>query len=188
MIVSGLPDAVPPLVDLLYAWYTSTSQPHAAPLFLSRAILPYLVLGNLRDASRSYTLFLSKLLSENSASAPQSISSNSDDLKILPSLPGINFLGLLCLAVKRADAGSFRQLRSHYATCIEEAGCWSDPLEELGESCFGIPIPRRGNPLMDIMSNLMGGGGARAALGGGGGSNRGTQNRISYAQTPMDVD
>lgn len=92
----------------------------------------------------------------------QEVSTSSSDLKVYPSLPLLNFLGLLLLAVERGEAGLYRQLRSHYAANLSDVN-WGEALDKIGEMYFGINIPRQGNPMMDMLGNMFMGGG----LGGG---------------------
>lgn len=92
----------------------------------------------------------------------QEVSTNSSDLRVYPSLPLLNFLGLLLLAVERGEAALFRQLKSHYASHLKGAN-WDETLDQLGEMYFNIKVPRQGNPMMDMLGNMFMGGG----MGGG---------------------
>ena len=69
-------------------------------------------------------------------------------MRVYPSLPLLNFLGLLLLAVQKGTADLYKQLAKHYAPYVKEVGTWDDALAQLGEMYFGIRIPRPGNPLM----------------------------------------
>lgn len=80
-------------------------------------------------------------------------------MRVFPSLPLLNFLGLLLLAVQRGSADLFKQLAKHFAPHIKEVGMWDDALAQIGEAYFGIRIPRQGNPLFDMMGSMMGFGG-----------------------------
>lgn len=90
----------------------------------------------------------------------QDVSSNTLDMRIYPSIPLLNFLGLLLLAVQKGAADLFKQLKSKYATHIKEVGIWDEALTTVAEIYFGIQRPRQGNPLMDMMGSMFGGGGA----------------------------
>ena len=83
-------------------------------------------------------------------------------MRVYPSLPLLNFLGLLLLACGKGGSDLYKLLGKHYQVLIREAGGWEEPLAVVGEMYFGIRIPRQGNPLMDMMGGLMG-------FGGGGG-------------------
>ncbi|GAM86670.1 hypothetical protein ANO11243_046870 [Dothideomycetidae sp. 11243] len=166
-LVLGTNDSAAVLATLEYDWYAS-DEPSTAPLYAARAILPYLLVGNVRAANKAMLLFTSKLATTPGLSV-QEVGSATSDLRVYPGLPLLNFLGLLLLAVQRGSADLFRQLKSQYAAHIKEAGTWDDALAQIGEMYFGIKIPSQSNPLLDMMGSfLMGGGG-----GGGGGGQRG---------------
>ncbi|KKY13356.1 hypothetical protein UCDDS831_g09077 [Diplodia seriata] len=133
-LAHGTRDSAEYMVKLEYEWY-SEDDLHTAPLYAARAVLPYLVAGN-------------------------DVSGSSLDLRIYPSLPLLNFLGLLLLAVTRGNADLFRMLKSHYKAHLDLVAGWNDALDQIGEMYFGIRIPSQSNPLMDMMSSMfMGGGG-----------------------------
>lgn len=140
-----------------YEWYKE-SEPHTAPLFAARAILPYLMVGNVRGATTSYRAFTSALTTSNPGLSVQDVSSGDADVRIFPSLPLLNFLGLLLLAVQRGAPDAFKGLVSKYAAQINETDMWGEALETIAEMYFGIVKPRQSNPLMDMMSGFFGGG------------------------------
>lgn len=158
------------MIRLEYDWY-SEDDSHTAPLYLARAILPYLLTGNLRAANKSLLLFTTRLnQSSSSQLGVQEVSSKLSDLRVYPSLPLLNFLGLLLLAAQRGEAALFRQLKSHYANNLKDVPAWKDALEEIAQMYFGIKVPSQSNPLMDMMGSLLmgrggGGGGAKKAPG-----------------------
>jgi hypothetical protein len=154
----GTKDSPEVFVRLEYEWY-KLDDSHTAALYAARAVFPYLMAGNVRDASKSLRLFTSRLTSENKGMSVQDVSSNSLDMRIYPSLPLLNFLGLLLFAVQKGAADLFKQLRTKYSAHIKEIGIWDDALVAVGEMYFGIQRPRQGNPLMDMMGSMFGGGG-----------------------------
>jgi hypothetical protein len=160
-LILGSKDSPETLASLEYAWYEA-DESHTAPLYAARGVLPYLITGNLRAANKFFLLFSSKLSSKPSLSV-QEVSTSSSDLRVYPSLPLLNFLGLLLLSVQRGDPSLFRQLKSHYAGHLKDVE-FGDALDQIGEMYFGIKIPRQGNPMMDMIGNMFMGGG----LGGGG--------------------
>ena len=93
----------------------------------------------------------------------QEVSTTTSDVRVYPSLPLLNFLGLLLLAVQRGSADLFRTLARHYAPHIRDVGAWDEALAHIGEMYFGIKIPRQGNPLFDMMSGMLFGGGGGGA-------------------------
>jgi hypothetical protein len=162
-LILGTKDSAETLAGLEYEWY-SADEAYTAPVYAARAILPYLLTGNLRAANKFFLLFSSRL-SQKSNLSIQEVSTSSSDLRVYPSLPLLNFLGLLLLAVERGEAALFRQLKSHYAVHLKDMN-WGEALDQIGEMYFKIKMPRQGNPMMDMLGNMFMGG-----MGGGGGSN-----------------
>jgi len=153
----GTKDSPEVFAKLEYEWYTQDDS-HTAALYAARAVFPYLLTGNVRDATKSLRLFTSRLTEANKNLSVQDVSSNSADMRIYPSLPLLNFLGLLLLAVQKGSADLYRQLKSKYAALIKEVGIWDEALTSVGEMYFGIQRPRQGNPLFDMMGSMFGGG------------------------------
>jgi hypothetical protein len=157
----GTKDSPEIFARLEYEWYTQ-DEAHTAALYAARAVFPYLLIGNVRDATKSLRLFTSRLTEANKNLSVQDVSSSSSDTRIYPSLPLLNFLGLLLLAAQKGSADLFKTLKTKYAVHIKEVGIWDDALTSVGEMYFGIQRPRQGNPLMDMMGSMFGGGGAAA--------------------------
>lgn len=156
-LILGTKDSPEPLALLEYEWYLE-NESHTAALYAGRAVLPYLLVGNVRDASKSLRLFTSRLSESNKNLGVQDVASNSSDLRIYPSLPLLNFVGLLLLAVQKGSADVFRQLKSHYAPHLKDVAGWNDALDLVAEMYFGIQKPRQGNPLFDMMGSMFSGG------------------------------
>lgn len=155
-----------------YDWYKE-DESHTAPLYCARAVLPYLLVANVRAANASYRTFVSALAADNKGLAVQDVSSQGSDIRIFPSLPLLNFLGLLLLAVQKGTPDLFRQLKTKYAANINELGdTWDTALEMIAEMYFGIQRPRQSNPLFDMMGSLFGGGAP------GGGQSRPAARRV----------
>lgn len=152
----GTSDSAQVLSDMEYEWYSS-DEPSTAAAYAARAVFPYLLVGNTRAANKALLLFTSKLSTSHPGLGVQSISSPSSDIRIYPSLPLLNFLGLLLLAVQRGSSDLFKQLKTHYAAHLKEAQ-WDEPLAQIGEMYFGIKIPTQSNPMFDMMSSMLMGG------------------------------
>lgn len=163
-LLHGTRDSPSVLAAMEFAWYKQDS-PDTAPLYLARAVLPYLVLGNLRAANQCLLLFTSQL--------PPSLHSESvssgdgkEDARIYPALPLLNFLTLLLFAIQRGPATGarnvFAQLRAKYKAYLQDQvdGTWDEAVEQIGETYFGVKRPRQSNPLMDMMGSMFGGGSA----------------------------
>lgn len=160
-LILGTRDSPEVLFKMEYAWYKE-SDAHTAPLFAARAVLPYLLIGNVRAANTCYQLFTSALTSENPNLGVQDVSTSSSDIRVFPSLPLLNFLGLLLLAVQKGVPEVYKSLVGKYAGQINEVENWGEALEMIAEMYFGILKPRQSNPLMDMMSGMFGGGGQQA--------------------------
>lgn len=158
----GTKDSSEALARLEYDWYLQ-DEAYTAPLYAARAVFPYLLTRNLRSANKAFIIFTSKLSSSNSSLGVQDVSSAESDARIFPSLPLLNFLKLLLLAITRGTSDLFRSLNKRYASHIKEVGIWEDALAQIGEMYFGIKIPRQGNPLFDMMGSMLFGGGAGGA-------------------------
>lgn len=154
----GTKDSAEQLAKVEYEWYTQ-DESHTAALYAARAVMPYLLSSNLRSANKAYLIFSSRLSSSNISLSVQEVSSTSSDIRVYPSLPLLNFLGLLLLAVQRGSSDLYKQLTKHYLPYIKEVGIWDDALAQIGEMYFGVRIPRQGNPLFDMMGSMMGFGG-----------------------------
>ncbi|KXT14468.1 hypothetical protein AC579_4798 [Pseudocercospora musae] len=153
----GTSDSAAVFADTEYTWY-ETDEPSTASHYAARAVFPYLLVGNTRAANKALLLFTSRLSTSHPGLGVQSISSPSSDIRIYPSLPLLNFLGLLLLAIQRGSSDLFKTLKSHYATHLKEVSAWEEPMLQIGEMYFGIKIPSQSNPMMDMMSSLLMGG------------------------------
>ena len=150
----GTKDSAEQLAKVEYEWYAQ-DESHTAALYAARAVFPYLLTSNLRSANKAYLIFTSRLSSSNRSLSVQEVSSTSSDLRVYPSLPLLNFLGLLLLAVQRGSTDLYKQLAKHYAPYVKEVGNWDDALAQIGEMYFGIRIPRAGNPMLEMMVSLL---------------------------------
>lgn len=152
-------------------------------------MLPFLLTANLRSANKALLIFTSRLSAANPSLASQEVSSTSSDVRIYPSLPLLNFLSLLLVAVQRGSADLFRDLTRHYTPHIKEIGIWDDALATIGEMYFNIKIPRQGNPLLDMMGNMFFGGGGGGATGGNQrGVGRGQSKAVEAAPASAELD
>ncbi|PHH65003.1 hypothetical protein CDD81_3640 [Ophiocordyceps australis] len=158
-LLLGTKDSAEVLAKMEYAWYKE-NEAHTAPQFAARAVLPHLLTGNLRAANTCYRLFTSALSNDNAGLNVQDVASAHCDMRVFPSLPLLNFIGLLLLSIERPVPDMFKKLVAKYAVEIEEAERWTEALEMIAEMYFGIQKPRQSNPLMDMMSGFFGGGGA----------------------------
>ena len=182
----GTPESAETLAKLEYEWYAN-DEPHTAAIYASRAVFPYLMIGNLRNANKAFAVFTSRLSSSNPSLGSQDVSSASSDIRVFPALPLVNFISMLLLTIQRGSADLFRQLSAHYASHIQDIGIWDDALAQFGEQYFGIKIPREGNPLMDMMGSMLFGGGQESASGRRAPQSRGSR-KVEAPPTNMELD
>jgi hypothetical protein len=156
-LILGTSESAETLAKLEYEWYTN-DEPHTAAIYASRAVFPYLLVGNLRNANKAFLIFTSRLSSSNASLGVQEVSSASSDVRVFPSLPLLNFISMLLLTIQRGSADLFKQLTAHYASQSQEVGIWDDALSQIGEQYFAIEVPRQGNPLLDMMGSMLFGG------------------------------
>ncbi|KAI1328816.1 DUF410-domain-containing protein [Xylariaceae sp. FL0255] len=159
-LILGTKDSAEVLARMEYKWFKE-DDPHTAATYAGRAVLPYLISANVRAANTSYRIFTTALNEDNPGKlGVQDVSSNSADLRVYPSIPLLNFLGLLLLAIQRSSPELYRQLVTKYSSHLKDLDMWNEALEMIAEMYFGIQKPRQSNPLMDMMSGFFGGGGA----------------------------
>ncbi|KAH9901998.1 DUF410-domain-containing protein [Xylariomycetidae sp. FL2044] len=164
-LVLGTKDSAQVFARLEYEWFKE-DEAHTAALYASRVVFPYLLAANVRAANTSYRIFTTALNQDKQGQlGVQDVSSSTTDMRVYPSLPLLNFIGLLLLAIQRGSADLYRQLTSKYASHLKEVDMWHEPLGMIAEVYFGIMRPRQSNPLMDMMSGFFGGGGGSAAGG-----------------------
>lgn len=175
-LILGTKDSPELLTRLEYTWY-SEDEPSTAPLYCARVVLPYLLTGNLHSANKAFLLFTARLQTSNPGLVASEVSSQSSDLRIFPSLPLLNFLGLLLLACQRGDGSLFRMLKSQYKGYLADVKNWDEALSQIGEMYFAIKVPSQSNPLFDMMSNMMMGGG-------GGGAQKKQPRRVGASAPP----
>ncbi|KAK3325421.1 hypothetical protein B0H66DRAFT_548272 [Apodospora peruviana] len=187
-LVLGTKESPEVLTRMEYEWYKQDDS-HTAPVYAARAVLPYLLVANVRAANTAYRIFISALSSDNKGLSVQDVSSQGSDIRVFPSLPLLNFLGLLLLAVQKGSPDLFRQLRAKYAGHIAElgGGAWDGALEMIAEMYFGIQRPRQSNPLLDMMGSLFSGAGGGGG-GGGGGSRQPPVRRVEAQPTAEGLD
>lgn len=95
---------------------------------------------------------------------------------------------MLLLTIQRGSADLFRQLTGYYASDIQAVGIWDDALAQIGEQYFGITIPKQGNPLLEMMGNMLFGGGQESAGGRRVPQARGAPKKVEAPPTNMELD
>lgn len=119
-LLLGTKASPPVLAKLLYDYFLEDS-PHTAGMYISRAVLPYLCLQNLRDAQVSLKAFIELLLAGRKVPPHNMV----EGVEVFPSLPHINFLSLLLVACQRGAPEFFNGLKTQYAHALGEVP-WND--------------------------------------------------------------
>lgn len=152
-LILGVHTSLPLYVDFLYRWLENSSDDKG--LFLSRAVINYLYLKNVRFAEDAISRFLSKL---NSSGVKHEVMEQ-DGEKIYfydhPDQKLLNFLQFLVITLQKEAAGSkFLKLYGHYAPLLDKYEIKSH-VEYLGRVYFGLQI---GNSLggQNVLADLMG--------------------------------
>jgi len=117
----GSKSSPPALAKLLYEYFLEDS-PDSAGLYISRAVLPYLCLQNLRDAQICLATFIELLVSADNNVPPHS---TIEGVEIFPFLPHVNFLSLLIVACQRGAPEFFHGLKKQYSQYLEQVP-WND--------------------------------------------------------------
>jgi hypothetical protein len=186
-LVLGTTESAETLAKLEFEWYKSDDS-HTAAIYASRAVFPFVLTGNLRSANKAFLIFTSRLATSNPSLVSQEVSSASTDVRVYPSLPLLNFIGLLLIAIQRGSPDLFRDLTRHYAPHIQEVGIWDDALARIGEMYFNIKIPRQGNPLLDMMGNMFFGGGQGGGNPRPGASSRASSKKVEAPPSNVELD
>ncbi|KAL5615618.1 hypothetical protein BROUX41_005657 [Berkeleyomyces rouxiae] len=149
---------------LEYTWYKECGSPHDAAIYASRAVLPYLLVANIRGAHTALRVFTTALSADNPALAVEHAEAKGSSgeggfsVPIFPSLPLLNFLGLLLAVVQTGNGEMYKGLMANYESLIgDSADIWEESLHGIAEMYFKIQKPRQNNPLMDMMGSLFGG-------------------------------
>lgn len=172
-LLLGTKDSAVVLADMLYEWFTEADDVDRAPQFLSRAVLGYLSVMNIRDAHASATRFIHNLQSQFSeleftaTSVPSDSSADNIDSQVFiyKDIPLLNFLQLLTVTVQYKAPEMYKRLFNRYREEIQNTKAWDMILSQIAEIFFGIAPARGNNMLQDLLGSLMMPGGGNKALG-----------------------
>ncbi|CAG8614947.1 5815_t:CDS:2 [Paraglomus brasilianum] len=159
--LAGLPASSRSYGNMLAEW---ASQDHPSKLgtYISRAVLQYLCLRNIRDARTSFDTFIEAVAEKDSSiksgTAPYRPTLASDPVQIsLYTIPLLNFLQLLILTVQRDARDLFTKLRTKYSSSLAVEPSFDDLLNKIGEVFFDIKLqkPQQYNLLQDLMNSFL---------------------------------
>lgn len=150
-LILGTHESLPKYILFLFNWFKTNKQVDAG-LFLSRAIINYSYLKNLKFVQESLNKYLILLKTYNSNY--QEISHDAVSILFFEEYPLINFLQMLVLTLgKQNCSNKFLGLYNEYKTMLEEYGIVNS-IEYIGKLYFDLNIgkPKSGN----MMANLLG--------------------------------
>ncbi|KAI9434236.1 cytoplasmic protein [Lactarius indigo] len=165
LLAAGTRDSARLLAQVYFDWAkASNSLESHAGTFALRAVLPYLLNGNILAARTFLGAFISYVSSSGTALP---IGSTGDEITFTPD-PLLNFAQLAVRSVQRAAGAQNRTAREAWirlcGTYQSRSALLAQPeirvvLDELGTLYFDLQPPRtaNANPFGDIMSSLFGG-------------------------------
>lgn len=152
-LLLGTKESAPLLAGLLYEWYAEQEDEQSAALFLSRGVLGYLAIQNIRDAKTVLDVFLSELNQSGKLEA-NTVEQEGTTIYVYEKAPLLAFLQLLVITCQYKNADMFNRLKTRYRPQIEDVQAFQKPLVVIGQSIFGISPQRQGNILQDLMGSL----------------------------------
>lgn len=154
--ILGTHDSLSPYVDFLYEWFEKTNNTVDPGVFLSRAVINYSYLKNIKFVQESIDKYMSKLTSSNKDFEVVEESGSKIYYYADTQYQLVNFLQLLAITLSKENAGpKFMKLYEQYKAVLVKYDSLA-PVEYLGRLYFGLKL---GNPQggQNMLANLMGG-------------------------------
>ncbi|ABN67090.2 predicted protein [Scheffersomyces stipitis CBS 6054] len=154
-LILGTYESLPLYVNYLYQWAQVDTSIDAG-LFLSRAVINYAYLKNIKFANEAKDLFLKQLSEDKSGS--DTIVEGQTEIVYYEQFPILSFLQLLLVTLGKQNDSSngqkFVKLYNHYKVTLSAADLLP-PVEYLGKLYFGLKL---GNATggSNMLANLMG--------------------------------
>mmetsp|Transcript_454 Transcript_454/g.520 ORF Transcript_454/g.520 Transcript_454/m.520 type:complete len:326 (+) Transcript_454:212-1189(+) len=155
-LILGTHESLPVYIDFLYQWFEDSKDNVDPGVFMSRAVINYSYLKNVKFVQESIKKFMSKLIAEHEDYEVIEESESKIYYYQDPNFQFVNFLQLLSITLVKENAGQkFMKLYHEYKNVLvkyESLG----PVEYLGKLYFGLNL---GNPQggQNMLANLMGG-------------------------------
>ncbi|KAK9488536.1 hypothetical protein V1527DRAFT_456928 [Lipomyces starkeyi] len=158
-LLLGTKDSPVVLAELLYEWFSEDPEVITVSFYISRAVLGYLTVGNIRGAGLALDHYISKFIASGRTSQPKVLSVAGDEITEFSHFPLLNFLQLLIRTCQRKNADLFKRLRFRYKNDIKDAfdGEIDEALGKIGERFFDIQFRTQANLLQDLMGSLFSG-------------------------------
>lgn len=153
-LVLGTHESVPLYVGFLYNWFQQSPDKDAG-LFLSRAVINYAYLKNIKFTQEALTVFINKLTQDYSNYEVV----KQDDSEIVfyeDKFPLINFLQLLVITLKKENSGQkFMKLYDQYKQVVTSNEL-KNSVDYLGRFYFNLNLGQSQGG-QNMLANLMGG-------------------------------
>lgn len=141
------------LTNFLYQWYCENDDVTTAPMYLSRAVLGYLVTQNIRDAKLACVLFLKNLVDDKKLE--HSIVDKDDiSVHIFDDAPLLDFLQLLIITCQYRNADMYNRLKTRYSSSLSNITALDKALAKIAYVYFNIQPQRQQNMLQDLMGSI----------------------------------
>lgn len=154
-LLLGTKDSPAVLAKLLFEWFQESEDYQRAPQFLSRAVLGYLSVENIRDSLAVTQKYVEFLKASPGNGTDFTFGEEADGISISPELPLLNFLQLLIPTCQYRSTEMFKRLQSRYSSEISDIDAWKAPLAQISQQYFGIVPQRSGNMLQDLLGSFM---------------------------------
>ncbi|KAK6465501.1 hypothetical protein DFJ63DRAFT_23676 [Scheffersomyces coipomensis] len=153
-LILGTYTSVPVYVNYLYQWFESTEGDGVdAGLFLSRAIINYGYLKNLKFVKESRDLFINQLIKTHTDY--EIIEENDNKIYYFKSYPLLNFLQLLIFTIEKENSSNkFLKLYDQYKSVLKTYEILTS-IEYFGKIYFNLKLGSTNNQ-GNILSSLMG--------------------------------
>lgn len=155
-LILGTHESLPFYINFLYQWFGETKNSVDPGIFMSRAVINYAYLKNVKFVQESVNKFMSKLIVDHKDYEVIEEGESKIYYYQDPDYQFVNFLQLLSITLTKENAGpKFMKLYEQYKSMLIKFGSLG-PVEYLGRLYFGLNL---GNPQgnQNMLANLMGG-------------------------------
>lgn len=156
-LILGTSASFPLYYKLIWTWYLEDPNSKNAGVYVSRLVLNYLFIENIKYANEALSKFIQDLISTKTEFSSETLKESENEVFIFEDLPLINFLQLLLVSVQTKNAPYYQKLKNRYQQDINLAEL-DDAFSYIGEVYFGIRVQKNINPLQNLMSSFLGGG------------------------------
>lgn len=153
-LVLGTYESLPVYIDFLYKWFETLGGDPG--VYLSRAVVNYAYLKNVKFVNTALNLFLARYLGAEKEKAEE-IQEEGQKYFFFEQSKLLNFLQLLVITLDKSDAGDkFMKLYGNYKPIITQQGL-SNSIDYLGRMYFNLKLGNTsggGNMLANMMGSF----------------------------------